>query len=231
MKQFIKKIVPPRLYRSLRHLNTLFRSACVVFCDYGHYVSVCKELPIGKNGEIIPWYTYPAIEYLRQLDFSKKRVFEYGCGYSSLWWAGRAGEIFSVEDDEHWYQTINQKKLPNQKIFFYKDKDAYISSIRNNGLFDVIIIDGRHRYKCAQFAVEYLAKGGMVILDNSDWFSRSSEFLRSLGFIQIDFFGLGPILGYAWATSVFLGSESNFRPVSNLQPQFPSGGLIYEVEE
>ena len=52
--------------------------------------------PIWPDGRPVPWMTYPAICYLEQLDFSQKRVFEYGCGSSTAYWAKRALRTISV---------------------------------------------------------------------------------------------------------------------------------------
>ena len=37
---------------------------------WGHQRSLYERDAIDGNGDPLPWYTYPAIEYLRQLDFS-----------------------------------------------------------------------------------------------------------------------------------------------------------------
>lgn len=37
---------------------------------------VCED----EEGRPLPWYTYPATEYLAQFNYCGKRVFEYGCG-------------------------------------------------------------------------------------------------------------------------------------------------------
>src|SRR5688572_10403591 len=53
----------------------------------------------GCSGQPIPWYTYPAIEFIRQLDFSQSTVFEYGSGNSTMFWAASAARVISVEED------------------------------------------------------------------------------------------------------------------------------------
>jgi hypothetical protein len=68
--------------------------------DYAHLQSAVRNAPVDAHGEPVPWYTYPAIDYLRQLDFSDKTVFEYGSGYSTLFWASAARRVVSVEEDE-----------------------------------------------------------------------------------------------------------------------------------
>jgi len=42
--------------------------------DYGHLHSVKQREPINSEGQAIPWYTYPAIEYLSQLSLKDKEV-------------------------------------------------------------------------------------------------------------------------------------------------------------
>lgn len=83
-------------------------------CEYGHLRSRNLGLPVASNGDQLPWYTYPVIEFLSQLDFSKKLVFEFGSGNSSKYWAKRARSITSVENDVAWHQTLAQDKGPNQ---------------------------------------------------------------------------------------------------------------------
>lgn len=52
--------------------------------DYGQFLSIWKQNPEFSAGEEVPWYTYPAIEYLSHLDLSGFRVFEYGSGNSTI---------------------------------------------------------------------------------------------------------------------------------------------------
>lgn len=217
----IKKLFPYKVKKLLKNFK-------VLAIDLGQWQSIKKEIPIDKENNPIPWYTYPAIEYLKQLDFTNKTIFEWGSGYSSLFWAKRAKEVVSVESDKKWFNIINKNKFNNLKIIFCEKKDDYIKAIINqNKKFDVIVIDGEYRYECAKNAIKCLADGGMIILDNSDWFPKTIEILRSYGLIQIDFNGFGPINNYTWTTSIFLSKNFNFKIN---QPQ-PIGGLKQHAEE
>ncbi len=58
-----------------------------IFDDcYNYRDSIKNNYNIKIDNEIItiPWYTYPAIEYLLSIDLSEMDVFEYGCGNSRL---------------------------------------------------------------------------------------------------------------------------------------------------
>ena len=59
--------------------------------------SIDEKVCLDKNDNPIPWYTYPAIEYLSQFDYTDKQIFEFGCGFSSLFWAKRAEKVISIE--------------------------------------------------------------------------------------------------------------------------------------
>ena len=66
-------------------LKTCLAATKIFLVNYGFFKSVLRRASIDRRGLPIPWYTYPAIDFLVQIDFSDKTVFEYGCGNSTLW--------------------------------------------------------------------------------------------------------------------------------------------------
>ena len=64
----LKKIFQSRFIRILKNFVTLA-------FDYNQLGSMKKKNCLDKNNNPIPWYTYPAIEYLQNLDFAKKGFF------------------------------------------------------------------------------------------------------------------------------------------------------------
>ena len=70
------------------------------------------EGPVDAEGNPIPWVTYPAQSILAQLVRPDSRVFEYGSGHSSLWWAAHAKEVVSVDHDGNWVNRIKDGKPP-----------------------------------------------------------------------------------------------------------------------
>ena len=66
--------------------------------DFAIERSMNEKVCLDRDGNPIPWYTYPAIEYLSQFDYSQKKIFEFGTGYSSMYWAKRAQKVISIED-------------------------------------------------------------------------------------------------------------------------------------
>ena len=68
----------------------------------------------------IPWITYSSIKKLDKILNKNMKVFEYGSGGSTLFYAKRVSEVISVEHDESWFlhlkSVINEKKIENVKL-------------------------------------------------------------------------------------------------------------------
>ena len=199
--------------------------------QYGHAKSHRLWQSINANNEPIPWMTYPAVEYLNQLDFRDKRIFEYGSGNSSLYWRERAQHVTSIENNLEWYNHLKLLVKSNHKLVFASDTERYVQSIaKENRLFDVIVIDGIERLACAKIAVDFLALNGMIIFDNSDWYPTTCAFLRTLDLIQIDFHGFSPINQYILTTSLFLRRQFDFKPLQDSQPYHAIGSIKHNFD-
>ncbi|NES92903.1 MAG: class I SAM-dependent methyltransferase, partial [Okeania sp. SIO2B9] len=91
----------------------------------GWIKSLMTGLPINYDSKPIPWYTYPAIEFIENKIASDFRVFEYGSGQSTLWWAERVLKVISVESNRNWFSYLQEKMPKNVEIILTKI-DFYI---------------------------------------------------------------------------------------------------------
>ncbi|MFN3794247.1 MAG: hypothetical protein ACK4RX_06245 [Chitinophagaceae bacterium] len=191
---------------------------------YGHEQTVVKHIPIDKDANPLPWFTYPAIDYLEQLDLSNCAVFEWGAGYSSLFFLKRVSKVTSIESSAEWYAKMKEGISPNHTLLYHPEhSNEYWQSIQSfHELFDIIVIDGVNRDKCIELAPHHLKEGGMIIFDNADRDPQLCQKLREQGFNQIDMHGFGPINYYTWTTSFFFKMLA-FKPKGN-QPVIPKGG-------
>ncbi len=188
--------------------------------------SIDEKVCLDKDGNPIPWYTYPAIEYLSQFDYTQKEIFEFGCGYSSMFWAGRAKQVTSIEDNPIWFERWKSEfKHPKLDIRWRDEGEIYEDAIFEDGKkYDVIVVDGKRRAECAKAAVMALADGGMIILDDSDRINTSQEYvkavyhLKNADLIQVDFYGFCPMNNYSKTTSLFLSRNFNFESLYKVQP-------------
>lgn len=206
--------------------RTARRMLSIINDGYGHWRSVDTREVIDADEEPIPWYTYPAIEYLAQLDFRSKEIFEWGAGNSSLYWAKVAKTVTSIEDDRYWYCQLEENARKNLTLMLIEDKEHYVNAIDlANQKYDVIVVDGSYRYDCARIAPKYLRKGGLIILDNSDWLPKSAEVLRSTGLLQVDMSGFAPVARYTYTTSLFFHRDFRMTSKDGRQPR-PSVAAI-----
>ena len=188
--------------------------------------SIDEKVCLDRDGNPIPWYTYPAIEYLSQFDYHDKKFFEYGCGYSSLFWAKRAKQVVSIEDNPRWFEKWQKEfSKPNLQIRWRDEGEIYENAIfEDDTKYDVIVIDGKRRAQCAKAAIQALNDGGIIILDDSDRINTSKEYmeavanLKSKNLLQVDFYGFCPMNNYTKTTSIFLCRDFNFESLYKIQP-------------
>jgi len=191
----------------------------ILSVDLGQYRTMILSSCVEADATPIPWYTYPAIEYLKNLNFSDKTIFEWGSGNSTLFWAKRCKNLVSVEDNREWFSMIKSKLPDNVEYFLFEKKHDYVKSINKfDKEFDIIIIDGYHRYECAVEALSKLRDDGFIILDNSDWKEKTSKLLRESDMIEVDMSGFGPINSYTWITSFYFSRKVQLVPASGRQP-------------
>ena len=68
----------------------------------GWFRSVREKRSVDATGAPLPWFTYPAIEFISERLKPTQVVYEYGCGGSTVWFARHCDKIYSVEHIEEW---------------------------------------------------------------------------------------------------------------------------------
>jgi hypothetical protein len=224
IKKIIRSVIPKKIQEYIQNFRKQANNFKTLAQNYGQWKTIKNFSSVDKSGLPIPWYTYPTIEFLSHLDLSSFKVFEYGSGNSTLWWAARSKQVTSVEDNELWYKKI--KHLLKKNVEYHLEIDSHKYSTMATNDFEVYIVDGKYRRECLNHIVNLEVekkKGGgaiMLILDNSDRYPNKLKFLKEkLGWMQIDFHGFGPINSYTWTTSIFINPArySELRYCSSLK--------------
>lgn len=199
-----------RLWPLLQH-----RHASSYLTQTGWHASIKAGKAIAPNGDPLPWYTYPAIDFLRpylQKQGRNWRVYEYGCGQSTLYWAQHCQSVVAQEHDDKWRAEI-QKQLPDNASILpadASDKELYANTISKAGeLFDIIVIDSKCRNTCAKIAPNYLTDNGIIIWDDSERVSNKQglKHLQKIGFKPLHFVGLGPLHAQPSRTTIFYRAD------------------------
>jgi hypothetical protein len=106
-----------------------------------------------------------------------KVIMEWGGGASSIWWALKSRKVYSVDHNEEWFNDTLiklQEKIPNTSycVDFVPTFEGDQSELRDkyvkcypNLKPNICIVDGVHRYECAEYAVKVL-KPEILIVDN-----------------------------------------------------------------
>ncbi len=177
----------------------------------GWFRSFREGKAVDASGAALPWMTYAAIEFLEERAGRGLRVFEFGAGGSTLWWAARVHAVVSCELDRGWYQSLSQIAPANVQLVHAEPGVAYAEQVsRWPEKFDLIVIDAEERVACARRAVAALRPGGVIVWDNSEREADAEGYahLLSLGFKELRFSGMGPINPYGWRTSIFYRAEN-----------------------
>ncbi len=176
--------------------------------DYGWFLSYKTKQSVDKDGNPIPWNTYPFLSFIETRLKPEFDLFEYGSGNSTLWYAERVRSIVAVEHDKEWYEKVKQTLPPNAEVILSDDSDAAIYSgeiSKLNKKYHIIIVDGIFRNESLQVALQYLTDCGVIIFDNSDRdeYTFAFSLLSKAKFKRLDFWGMGPISSIETASSVF----------------------------
>jgi len=192
--------------------------------EYGFLESSRKNIPVNDKNEIMPMYTYPCYEWLNSIDWTDNKVFEYGTGYSTIWWQNKNVNYHAVEDNKQWYDMIKDKT----NIKHEPEYNKYSQSIYNYDFkFDVIVIDGIVRFDCVKPALERIKDDGIIIFDNSDWHKNSKEELDKSDLISTHFHGFKPLHVDSETTSCYINRKFNKKAKSII----PMAGTVREQHE
>ena len=194
----------PEAYQPRGALGTFARflkqwwKADSYFNSTGLYRSYRENRPVSAAGEALPWFNYPLIRLLEERLHDGLRVFEYGSGYSTLFFARHCGSVHSVEHNADWVALLEAKLPANASLSTCAAGPRYLAAAEEAanaaGPFDLVLVDGLDRELCLPFAARALTPGGVIILDDShrSAYVAAVEELTTLGFRALRFFGPKP---------------------------------------
>ena len=135
----------------------------------------------------LPWLTKEAIGLLEQLIKPTDVLLEFGSGRSTIWFAQKCSKVISVEHHPEWHEKVGkqlkEKKLNNVDYRLRNDGNeadpenaeyCQIFSELKPGSIDIALVDGKHRAYTALKSIPLLKKGGILLIDNVNWFLPSN---------------------------------------------------------
>ena len=106
IKSIYKLFIEPKILRAL-----LSQSHSGYLFDIGWFNSFRSKSPVDKFSNPIPWLSYPCIDFLNERLNPNLKLFEYGSGNSTFYYAAKVQKVVSVEHDSAWYKKLN-KNIP-----------------------------------------------------------------------------------------------------------------------
>lgn len=113
-------------------------------------------------------------EFLLALPPDCRRIFEYGSGCSTPWFATFGSELISIEHDETWHtevmRVLNAEHL-TADVRLCSNVRQIDRMIDGQGMFDLILVDceDMERLRCVKRAIEHVKPGGALVVDDSHW--------------------------------------------------------------
>jgi hypothetical protein len=178
-----------------------------------------------------PWMVFRATRFLDRFLRPDMRVFEYGVGGSTGFFLDHECQVVSVEHDEDWAETARREfgsrdawclhvkapepgagADPSDPLAYGSRKyDAatfaqYVQVIDDYDPFDVVVVDGRARTAALRHAVDKVAPGGILILDDAERsrYRPGAALVDSRDWPRHDWFGPCPYSSYFSQTTAWM---------------------------
>jgi hypothetical protein len=208
----LKRVLPGWAWRSIRGVATAILAPLLSSYRTGQLRSALVSRSVTRHGEPLPWYTYPCIDFLACRDYSERSVLEFGGGQSTLWWAGRARSVVTLEGDPEWCEWIRSRMSDNVELHLVsmRDRDANVADVekvlgaRPDARYDVVVIDGLYRDQMIDFACCFVTADGIIVCDNAAEFQFHHRF-KDRELRRVDFHGSAPGVVLPHTTSIYFG--------------------------
>jgi predicted O-methyltransferase YrrM len=135
-----------------------------------------------------PWLTPEATRLLTSMLRPSDQGVEFGSGRSTVWFAERVSHLTSVEDDSSWYSEVSarlrRRGLSNVE-YLLKPRDqpldesgdpseyARVALTFPDASVDFGLVDGQYRGECTRLLMPKIKPGGLLIIDNINWYLPS----------------------------------------------------------
>jgi len=211
----IRKLLPAWLANPIRNAVTAVLTPAIYSYRTGHFRSSLKMAAVSRHGDPLPWYTYPAIDFLTSRSYAGKTVLEFGGGQSTLWWASHASSVVTFEANREWHDKI-KTGMPSNVDLHHINRDLGITdadqinailSTKTLNQYDIIIIDGLTRAQLFNIAIQRVSPNGIIICDNAEGYGFFEGFQDS-GLHRVDFYGNAPGILLPHCTSIYFSPTS-----------------------
>lgn len=139
-----------------------------------------------------PWIAKSAVDFLeaRKADLSDLNVFEWGSGASTAWWSRVARSVTSIEHDHEWAVKARKWSSERARVIEIPLGEKYWLSINwEPQTPDFVVIDGRHRKRCAEEIFHLPELPSAILWDDSQrsWYQAGMTLFQESDWGKLDF--------------------------------------------
>jgi len=209
----VERVLGRQIKRQLRRFGTGVLTPISWSLRSGHFQSSLREKAVTSGGDVLPWFTYPAIDFLLTRDFSDCSILEFGGGQSTKFWDDRSRKTTTFELDDDWIDYIRGMVSDRVTLIKAPEDHATQSAFVSERLeamgetFDVIIVDGLHRAEMFRLAAPYLKDTGLIICDNAEGYGFHAAWQDFPDLMRVDFYGHCPGVYHPHLTTIHFSAD------------------------
>ncbi len=136
-----------------------------------------------------PWWPKDVITHLEDMLHGGDTCLEWGSGRSTAWLSARTKTVHSIEHNADWHARVRAQlaaqgldadlvRLLSSEPLAQPERSPYVRVVDDfaDDEIHICVVDGEHRAKCALAAVPKLASGGLLMIDDANWFLDHPSF-------------------------------------------------------
>ena len=147
------------------------------------------EMMYQRSQPDLPWLTRAANDILTSYLKPSDIMIEFGSGRSTMWFSTYVKHVTSVEDNQSWYDKVDLKIKTSGKTnitYHFAPRDvpdheggdsSYVKILEQieSESVDLVLDDGVYRDFVALNALRTIRPGGVLIIDNVNWYLPSDS--------------------------------------------------------
>jgi len=211
---------PPRLFLA-KATKRMTNCAAVAWQMLSHPAEAVRYIKDQRDGRTplaqgLPYFSYCAIDYLRQNLKPGTRVFEFGGGGSTIFFLNLGCEVTSVETSPEWMGILKKAVGPHPHWHLIehcsddpvKNRVEFPAIVLRDAPWDVVVVDNTeteslHREAAAIQAIKGIRPGGLLVFD--DAYLPKYEGIPKVmaGWHRQSFRGLGTARAWVTMTDIY----------------------------
>lgn len=139
-----KRLPASSFYRRSSISRALYEVLSSYLISSGWTTSRLVKRSVDAQGRYVPWLTYPCIAYLETLDLTDKKILEFGGGASTVYFAERSKQVWTIETDPNYSRVLRHLDLTNVEVIDFQSHDPLTHTDLGVEIERVALLDAQY---------------------------------------------------------------------------------------